>query len=196
MGAHRARPDELPALATTLAGAFHDDPVWSWVLPDPVVRPRQLAAVWTVLLEAAVDYDWTWSAAEAAAATVWIPPGRSELPEPHEARLVALVQELLGPDTGRIDALGTHFEQAHPTEPDHYYLSLFGTHPDHRGRGIGMDLLIDNLALVDAEHRPAYLESTNPANLDRYRSVGFEDASVFALADGGPVVTTMWRRAR
>ena len=56
-----------------------------------------------------------------------------------------------------------------------------------------MALLADNLARVDAEGVPAYLESTNPANLDRYRSVGFVDRKTFALPDGGPVVTTMWR---
>ena len=31
-----------------------------------------------------------------------------------------------------------------------------------------MALLADNLALIDAERMPAYLESTNPANNARY----------------------------
>jgi hypothetical protein len=56
-----------------------------------------------------------------------------------------------------------------------------------------MALLADNLARIDAEGAPAYLESTNPANLDRYRSAGFVDRDEFALGDAGPVVTTMWR---
>ena len=59
-----------------------------------------------------------------------------------------------------------------------------------------MALLADNLARVDADGMPAYLESTNPVNLARYRSVGFVDADRFALPDGGPVVTTMWREPR
>ena len=56
-----------------------------------------------------------------------------------------------------------------------------------------MALLADNLARIDAEGRPCYLESTNPVNLDRYRSVGFADHGEFSLPDGGPTVTTMWR---
>ena len=56
-----------------------------------------------------------------------------------------------------------------------------------------MALLADNLARIDAEGRPAYLESTNPANLERYRSFGFADRGTFTLGDDGPAVTTMWR---
>ena len=196
MDAHRAGTDELADLATTLAGAFRDDPVWSWVFVDRGTRERHLAEVWMLLLEGAVDYRWVWSTHGAGAVTVWIPPGLPELPEPHAARIGPLFQELLGDDVTRAEAIEAQFALARPTAPDHYYLSLFGTHPDHRGHGTGMALLADNLALVDAEHRPAYLESTNPANLARYRSVGFVERDRFALAGGGPVVTTMWRDAR
>jgi GNAT superfamily N-acetyltransferase len=104
--------------------------------------------------------------------------------------------EFLGDDVWRATALVEQFGAARPDGPDHYYLSLFGTRPEHRGRGLGMALLADNLARVDAEGRPAYLESTNPANLERYRSVGFVDAATIVLPRGGPTVTTMWREPR
>jgi predicted GNAT family acetyltransferase len=78
----------------------------------------------------------------------------------------------------------------------HYYLSLLGTHDDHRGKGTGMALLRENLARIDAEGAPAYLESTNPANLARYESVGFVRLGEFAAPEGGPTVTTMWRDPR
>ena len=127
---------------------------------------------------------------------MWIPPGMPELPEPQAARIGPLFRALLGPDTGRVDALMDGFAHARPAAPDHYYLSLFGTRPDSRGRGRGMGLLADNLARIDREHAPAYLESTNPANLGRYRSVGFTEHGAIELPRGGPTVTTMWREAR
>jgi ribosomal protein S18 acetylase RimI-like enzyme len=34
----------------------------------------------------------------------------------------------------------SHSVAFHPREPPHYYLTLLGTHPDHRGKGIGMRL--------------------------------------------------------
>ena len=46
------------------------------------------------------------------------------------------------------------FEANHPSDPRHYYLSLLGTHPDHRGRGKGMSLLAANLAWIDGQGFP------------------------------------------
>ncbi|HVC68357.1 MAG TPA: GNAT family N-acetyltransferase [Acidimicrobiales bacterium] len=191
-----AGPDDLPTVAITLAGAFRDDPAWSWVFDDPVRRTAQLEALWTLLLEGSVHYGWVWMTTGAESATLWIPPGMPELDETHAARIGPLFHDLLGPDVHRADALMERFMTAHPATPDHYYLSLFGTRPDCRGRGIGMALLADNLSRIDAEGAPCYLESTNDANLGRYRSVGFADVGAFDLPEGGPTVTTMWRDAR
>ena len=47
-----------------------------------------------------------------------------------------------------------------------------------------------------AEHAPAYLESSNPANNARYEGVGFEVVGEFSAPNNGPVVTTIWRTAR
>lgn len=183
-------------MARTLAGAFQDDPAWSWVFEDPARRPAQLGALWSLLLEGSVHYGWVWMTTGAEAATLWIPPGMPELDESHAARIGPLFRELLGPDVHRADVLMERFMTAHPATPDHYYLSLFGTRPDRRGRGIGMALLADNLSRIDAEGEPCYLESTNDANLARYRSVGFADVGTFDLPEDGPTVTTMWRGAR
>jgi GNAT superfamily N-acetyltransferase len=196
MECRRARRPDIAAVAATLAGAFTDDPAWSWVFADRATREAQLLAVWTLLLEGGIDHGWVWTTPGAEAATLWIPPGLPELAPAQAAGIGPLFHELLGPDVGRAEALTERFTTARPTAPDHYYLSLFGTRPDSRGRGIGMALLADNLAVIDREGRPAYLESTNAANLDRYRSVGFVDRDVIDLPGDGPDVTTMWRDAR
>ena len=196
MDVRPAGPDDLPAVAATLSAAFDADPAWTWVFRDPDRRLDQLQAVWMLLLEAAAGYGWVWMTPGAGAVTQWIPPGLPELSPVDEARMEDLLAELLGPDVGRSEVLMAGFGANHPAGPDHYYLSLFGTRPDRRGHGLGMALLADNLARIDADEAPAYLESTNPANLDRYRSVGFVDHGSFTLPLGGPVVTTVWREPR
>ena len=85
-------------------------------------------------------------------------------------------------------------ERIPPTSPT-ITLSILGTHPDHRGHGIGMALVADTLERIDQEHAAAYLESSNPANDARYESVGFVRIGEFA-APGGPSVATMWRDPR
>ena len=84
-----------------------------------------------------------------------------------------------------------------PTVPagDSYHLEWWATHANRAGRGFGGALIRENLARVDAEHVPSYLESTNPVNLPRYEALGFRRIGEFAPPDG-PTVTTMWRDAR
>lgn len=88
------------------------------------------------------------------------------------------------------------FDASHPTGDPHYYLSLLGTHPDCRGLGLGMALLAENLAKIDEEAMPAYLESSNPENVKRYERLGFRRVGEFSTPDGSRIVASMWREAR
>ena len=82
------------------------------------------------------------------------------------AALTVVLEESLGARAALVfEECFDCFEAAHPRTQDHYHLGLLGTHTEHRGAGIGMDLLRDNLAHLDALGMPAYLASTNPANL-------------------------------
>jgi GNAT superfamily N-acetyltransferase len=187
---------DIAPVADTLARAFFHDPVWGWVFPDEEERVSQLDATWRLLLEGGVGYRWAWTTRGFEAATLWIPPGLPELAEPYDARLEPLLIGLIGDRIDLVMEMFCRFDASHPRHTDHCYLSLLGTRPDHRGQGIGMASLTANLAAVDLEHRAAYLESTNPVNIPRYRAVGFEICGSFDLPAGGPTVTTMWRDPR
>ena len=52
------------------------------------------------------------------------------------------------------------------------------------------------LERCDAEHMPAYLESSNVKNLPFYRKHGFEVVDELRLAMNGPTLWLMWRPAR
>jgi GNAT superfamily N-acetyltransferase len=190
--ARLARATEIPAAVEALARAFYADPVWSWAFPDPALRLEQHRVIWRLVAEAAVSYESAWLTGDCAAVALWIPPGRPELHPDDEARLPSLLTELLGDGAARVQDTFERFDAAHPGDP-HYYLSLLGTHPDHSGRGLGMGLLSDGLARVDAERKPAFLESSNPVNTPRYERLGFVVCGEFELSEGGPSVTQMWR---
>jgi len=145
-------------------------------------------------MHTAVPYGWVWTTADGGAASLWIPPGEPELSEQDEAEVEPLLRRLVGSHADDVLTLLERFDSNHPDEP-HFYLSLLGTHPDHRGEGQGMGLLEANLAEIDKLHMPAYLESSNEANDHRYERLGFARIGEFAAPGGGPTVACMWREA-
>jgi GNAT superfamily N-acetyltransferase len=184
-----AQPSDVEGLTATLTAAFEADPLWSWVFPDS----EDLAVWWRFHIASAVRYPWVWIAGDYAAASLWIPPGAAELTDDEEERVEPLLRDLIGSRAPAVIELLESFESSHPRERPHYYLSLLGLHPDHRGQGLGMGLLAENLRVVDAERVPAYLESSNPANNERYERLGFRQVGEFSTPGGERTVATMWR---
>jgi GNAT superfamily N-acetyltransferase len=183
---------DLADVVDAIAGAFSDDPTWSWAFPDPTMRKRW----WRFCIENALRYPWTFKTSGLEAVSVWIPAAGTEFSPEDEERIPSVLAELVGERANEVAELLGRFEDAHPRDEPHYYLSLLGAHEAHRGRGLGMALLEENLARIDAMRMPAYLESSNPANDHRYEAVGFVPVVAFGAPEGGPQITGMWRARR
>lgn len=181
MKARVAGERDLDGVTDTLWLAFAEDPVWRWAFPEH----EQLRPLWRLLVGSALRYPCVWVIGDYAAASVWIPPEGTELTAEEEKQLEPLGHDIL--------ELFERFEDSHPRNEPHYYLSLLGTHPRHRGEGVGMSLLAQNLAEIDAEGAPAYLESTNPVNNRRYEGVGFTRRGEFRTPGEEHPIATMWR---
>jgi len=198
-GPRVATSADAAAVAEILTAAFHDDPVWGgWSFPDSGRRAAQHLLYWRMFVDEALPHGWVWLSAEGGAVALWIPPGCPEISPEVEDRLEPFLTDLVGAEETEL-LLETYerFEGAHPTDEPHYYLSLLGTHAEQRGKGIGMGLLADNLAALDAIGAAAYLESTNPDNNPRYERHGFVQVGEFDLpGEDSPTVATMWREPR
>ncbi|MEP1930132.1 MAG: GNAT family N-acetyltransferase [Roseibium sp.] len=81
-----------------------------------------------------------------------------------------------------------------PTNP-HWYLGLIAVDPAYRGRGVGTKLLEFCLTIVDHDELPAYLESTNAANLSLYKRFGFQQLAEVSVGSS-PIRFPMFRAAR
>jgi len=184
-----ATAEDLDGVAETLTLAFESDPLWSWAFP----RREDLGVWWRFFVTSALRYPWMLIADDYAAAAVFIPPGGVELTEEDEAAVDPLLRDLVGERAAEIIELLDRFERAHPKGEPHFYLSLLGTHPHHRGKGLGMSLLSDGLTRIDAEGGATYLESSNAANDHRYENLGFVPVGRFTRPDEQVAVSTMWR---
>src|SRR5262245_43047120 len=132
----------------------------------------------------------------ASATIVYTPPGEPELTEEVESKVEPFLTTSLGSHADEVLETLDRFHAALPEGPPFYYVSLIGTRPDSRGRGIGMALLDEVCAEADRGGHPVYLESTNPDNDHRYERHGFEARTAFWTPHEERVVTTMWRDAR
>ena len=193
----QAGPADIDAIVETVTAAFFDDPLWGPVFRDPSTRAAEASQLWRLFVASpGLRYPWTFVTGHADAAAIWVPPGGHELTDEEDAGYDEFLVGFAGRAAAdEIQAIGQAFDDAHPNEP-HFYLSLLATNPAARGRGLGMDLVRDGLARIDALGMPAYLESSNPAANDaRYKSVGFEPIDELVMPSGHRV-TTMWRAAK
>jgi GNAT superfamily N-acetyltransferase len=189
----RAEAQHADHVTEVLSLAFYNDPVWAWAFPDPAHRIEHYRSWWGLFVQTALPRGSIWMTEDGGAAALWVPPGEPELSEEAEARVEPMLRELLGAHADAVLVLLERFDACHPNHAPHHYLSLLGTHPDHRGQGKGMALPRENLERIDEGALPAYLESTNPVNHRRYEGVGFVAVDEFSAPDGGPSVACMWR---
>lgn len=184
------------AISQSLADAFFDDPVMSWILADDGSRRRRLAQMFAVLMRGHyLPLGTVWTTTDTAGAALWAPPGRAVVPTTTVLRHGPQLLRALGRNAARALRALTHVEKLHPKEP-HWYLGVLGTRSDRQGNGIGSAVLGPVLRRCDQEDMAAYLESSKHSNIAFYRRHGFEVTGEIQLPLGGPVVWPMWRDPR
>jgi GNAT superfamily N-acetyltransferase len=197
----RAVTADRPDVTRTLTSAFVDDPVFSWLIPDPAQRAVALPAVFAAYADAFARHDETLIGQQAGGTgrattgvAMWAPPGTAPIDAAEEGRFGARIVDAAAAHLGRFVACGDVFGAAHPHEPC-WYLQFLGVDPAHQGRSHGSALLRATLARADRDGRPAYLEATSRRNRAFYERHGFRCVADLVLPDG-PTAFAMWREPR
>jgi ribosomal protein S18 acetylase RimI-like enzyme len=197
-----AEKADISELSHALGRAFYDDPVALWIMPDDKVRAAHLRKFFATVTRhhhlAGGGAEVAWDGSTIGAAALWDPPGRWK--QSTREQLMMLPSFILGfgfrLSVGRkLGDLLKRMKQQHPEEP-HWYLAVIGSDTSVRGQGYGQALMRSRLDRVDAEHAPAYLESSKPENVPYYQRFGFEVTGEIVLPDGGPTLWPMWRAPR
>jgi ribosomal protein S18 acetylase RimI-like enzyme len=199
MQARPATRADVGALSRTLGRAFFDDPVMCWMLPDAEVRRRKLHRLFAALTR---HHHLSRGGVEVArdgtgigGAALWDPPDGWQTTRAEELRAMPSLLLAFGTSLRKGFEVTELMKEVHPEEP-HWYLAVIGSDPDVRGKGFGQALMRSRLDRCDAEHAPAYLESSNPDNVPYYQRFGFEITGEIALPNGGPSLVPMWRTPR
>jgi GNAT superfamily N-acetyltransferase len=160
----RATPADRDRVISTVAAAFRTDPAMRYFFPDDATYLDHLAAFCGYLFDKRVARGTVWVAESGAAAALWDAPVLNGA--------TGAVLELPGDALDRISRYDAAVESVMPSQP-HWYLGIIATHPDYAGRRLGRALIAAGVAQAREAGLPAYLETSNPANVDLYQAAGW-----------------------
>jgi ribosomal protein S18 acetylase RimI-like enzyme len=193
--ARAATPADAQAIGETMARAFMDDPLISYLVPDRAVRQRVAPRLFRLIFKLGYPYGCCDVTDDVGAAAMWRPPGSWEVPLWQYVANIGEFFAIFGVG-GTMNVMNVMdvIEKRHPHEP-HFYLQALGTDPSKQGKGWGGVVIRRQLAAADAAGAPCYLESSKDTNVPIYQSFGFEVTGEITLPNG-PTLWPMWRKGR
>ncbi|MFJ3926887.1 GNAT family N-acetyltransferase [Streptomyces sp. NPDC090022] len=190
----RAERADRDAVARLLDEAFQNDPVSSWVFPDPDHRRAVHGTFLGVFVDVALEEGRIDYAADGSAAALWlrIPAGEPEGEDDVPARM----REAADPDNERCELVGRLTGEVHPTAEEHEYLLMIAVAPGRQGEGLGTELMRPVLEACDRDGVPAYLEASSERSMRLYERLGWEFTGTAVRLPEGPLMWPMWRKPR
>lgn len=183
------KPEDKIRLLQTIVLGFSADPMARWAAPDAALYLDRRDEFFGAMGGAAFDHGTAFVADDGAGVALWLPPGV----EADGDRMAAIMDEQTPQSRkAEMDALFAKMAEFHLHEP-HWYLPLIAADPARQGEGLGTALMEAAIARIDADGRPAYLESSNPRNIPLYERFGFERVGEIRT-ETSPVLTPMVRR--
>jgi GNAT superfamily N-acetyltransferase len=199
----RAGAEDRDAVAKLLDEAFQQDPVSSWVFPDPEDRRRTHGRLMGAFLDSALADGYVDMAEDGSAAALWLSvpahEGDSEGDgdgAAQEADEAAEFRALVDPSNERVEQIARLTAAIHPKDRPHEYLMLIAVSEEVRSQGMGSALIGRVLERCDREGLHAYLEASSMRSRALYERLGFAFTGRALDLPGGPQMFPMWREPR
>ena len=183
----RLRADQLDEATVMLGRAFHDDPAWRWIVPDPRRRRTLLPWLFRMGFEILEAELWT-TAGPVLGASRWLPPGPPQVHVGAMLRAAVATPLRAREATARFLSYGRAVEalRVRAAPWPHWYLAGIGVEPEEQRRGIGGALLGPGIESADAAGIPCALVTNTEANISFYEKHGFAVVREEETPSGGP----------
>ena len=165
---------------STFVAAFTTDPALRFFFPDDTTYPELAARFAGYLFDKRVARGSAYVIDGGSAVSMWDAPGGSGIDASQAAGAAIPALDLPADATARLAAYDDAVHELIPSSP-HWYLGVLATHPACAGRGWGLSVMRAGLDRAAKDGLPAFLETTNPANVAWYGRAGWE---IFGTATG------------
>jgi hypothetical protein len=191
---------QIDLLAIILSRAFHEQPTFTYLIPDE--RERRAVLPWffrSLAIRASQFCGEIYTTETVQGGALWISPGRA-----HTFGRVLRTGMLTAPfrlgkaSFRRCLSLKARLEEVHRrvASGPHWYLMALGVESADKDNIIRAALIDPMLSRADSDGLPCYLESFNPADLPFYKSRGFRIEGAGRIAGGGPNFWALLRTPR
>ena len=188
---------DITAAIDLAARAFHEDPLFTHLHPDPSTRQREFSIEHRAymkriylpvgLAEGAVVND------ELVGMALWLPPdARKSLTLREWLCLPAILRSVGLRRTRFMLREYSGFDEVWPTDRSFHYLGLIAVSPDAQGMGVGSALLRAGVERAEKDGVGVYLETGTQPNLAFYQKHGFDILREIHLPTA-PMHWAMWR---
>ena len=195
------RPDRYGETARMLSRAFWDDPIWSFLEPDP--RRRLMTTAWVIShwsrIVAPLGASWVAvEDGEIVGAAMWFPPGKFDVTLGRMLRVgywrmpFELGFRWLSRSLGVFKEGMGHQVALMRGEPL-WVLDVLGVDPSRQKSGVGTKLIETGLALADEQGVASFVVTHKKANVGYYERFGFVLIDEYRMSGGGPVAYTLRR---
>jgi len=180
-----------------LCQAFYDEPNFTYIFPDTIVR--RVALPWffgRFVVQLGLNYGAVFTADDVDGAAVWLHPNTTiPVQGALRAGLLLMPFRFGWQSFRRSTSLGTYLERVRQQSvpAQHWYLMALGVAPSKQRSGLGRALLQPMLTRADGEQVPCYLETFTERNVQFYRKLGYTVLVHDHIPGGGPPFWTMVR---
>ena len=179
------------AVMSAMILAFNNDPFIRWMYPHPYQYLNHFPNLVNALGREAFDKTTAYLVSDDLnadiGAALWLPPGVAPAVD---GVIEHLRQSIFESQQATLFKVFEQMGEYHPHEP-HWYLPFLGVEPSQQGKGFGSALIQPVLMKCDRDLIPAYLESSNSANIPFYERHGFELLGSIKVGEAPPIFPMM-----
>jgi len=182
--------DKQKVMDTLLLG-LSMDPIIRWYFPEPHNFLAHAPGLLDLISGKAFEQNTAYHTENYTCCALWLPPHV----HPNEDDITRYLEERLNSMLFKeVSAMEAELAKSIPKEAC-WHLAFIAADPSQTGKGYGSKMLTHTLTKCDEDNEPAYLESTNKANLTLYQRYGFELTNEIQVGNS-PLIYTMMRQPR